>query len=52
MFDPNFHSCGTVEPYGFAELRHPGPNFFIAGMTGCGRAGLPAQHRPGAGAHV
>ncbi len=38
MIDPNLHSCGTVEPHGFAELRHPEPNFFIAGMKSYGRA--------------
>ena len=38
MIDPNQHSCGTVEPHGFAELRHPEPNFFIAGMRSYGRA--------------
>ena len=38
LIDPNVHSCGTVEPHGFAELRHPEPNFFIAGMKSYGRA--------------
>jgi len=38
LIDPNLHSCGTVEPHGFAELRHPEPNFFIAGMKSYGRA--------------
>ena len=32
------HSCGTVEPHGFAELQQPEPNFFIAGMKSYGRA--------------
>ncbi|TXN31904.1 NAD(P)-binding domain-containing protein [Lacisediminihabitans profunda] len=38
LIDPNVHSCGTVEPHGFAELQHPEPNFFIAGMKSYGRA--------------
>lgn len=38
LIDPNLHSCGTVEPHGFAELEHPEPNFFIAGMKSYGRA--------------
>ncbi|MEX1078115.1 MAG: hypothetical protein WED09_03285 [Homoserinimonas sp.] len=32
LIDPNLHSCGTVEPHGFAELQQPEPNVFIAGM--------------------
>jgi len=38
LIDPNLHSCGTVEPHGFDELRHPDPNFFIAGIKSYGRA--------------
>ena len=38
LIDPNLHSCGTVEPHGFAELQHPEPDFFIAGMKSYGRA--------------
>jgi len=38
LIDPNVHSCGTVEPHGFVELRHPEPDFFIAGMKSYGRA--------------
>ncbi len=38
LIDPNVHSCGTVEPHGFAELQHPEPGFFIAGMKSYGRA--------------
>lgn len=38
LIDPNVHSCGTVEPHGFSELRQPEPNFFIAGMKSYGRA--------------
>lgn len=38
LIDPNLHSCGTVEPHGFAELRHPESGFFIAGMKSYGRA--------------
>jgi thioredoxin reductase len=38
LIDPNVHSCGTVEPHGFAELQQPETNFFIAGMKSYGRA--------------
>jgi thioredoxin reductase len=38
LIDPNLHSCGTVYPHGVAELAHPEPNFFIAGMKSYGRA--------------
>jgi hypothetical protein len=38
LIDPNLHSCGTVPPHGFAELAHPEPNFYIAGMKSYGRA--------------
>lgn len=38
LIDPNVHSCGTVSPHGFAELRHPEPGFFLAGMKSYGRA--------------
>ncbi len=38
LIDPNLHSCGTVSPHGFAELRHPEPGFFIVGMKSYGRA--------------
>lgn len=38
LIDPNLHTCGTVEPHGFAELRQPEPNFFLAGMKSYGRA--------------
>ncbi len=38
LIDPNVHSCGTVEPHGFAELKQPEPNFFITGMKSYGRA--------------
>jgi hypothetical protein len=38
LIDPNLHSCGTVPPHGVAELAHPEPNFFIAGMKSYGRA--------------
>lgn len=37
-FDPNLHSCGTVDPHGVAELAHPEPKFFIGGMKSYGRA--------------
>jgi thioredoxin reductase len=38
LIDPNLHSCGTVRPHGEAELRHPEPGFWIAGMKAYGRA--------------
>ena len=38
LIDPNDHSCGTVEPHGYAQLAHPEPGFFIAGMKSYGRA--------------
>lgn len=38
LIDPNLHSCGSVPPHGVAELAHPEPNFFIAGMKSYGRA--------------
>ncbi|WP_430436373.1 NAD(P)-binding domain-containing protein [Oceanibaculum nanhaiense] len=38
LIDPNIHSCGTVRPHGAAELSHPEPGFYIAGMKSYGRA--------------
>ncbi|TQC44951.1 flavoprotein [Rhodococcus sp. WS4] len=38
LIDPNVHSCGTVYPHGVAELSHPEPNMFLAGMKSYGRA--------------
>ena len=38
LIDPNLHACGTVRPHGEAELRHPEPGFWIAGMKSYGRA--------------
>jgi thioredoxin reductase len=38
LIDPNVHTCGTVEPHGFAELQHPEPGFFLVGMKSYGRA--------------
>ncbi|MEO5919831.1 MAG: NAD(P)-binding domain-containing protein [Pseudolysinimonas sp.] len=38
LIDPNIHSCGTVEPHGFAELQQPENGFFLAGMKSYGRA--------------
>jgi cation diffusion facilitator CzcD-associated flavoprotein CzcO len=38
LIDPNLHSCGTVAPHGFDELRHPESGFFIVGMKSYGRA--------------
>ncbi|MFT2712566.1 FAD-dependent oxidoreductase [Clavibacter sp. Sh2126] len=38
LIDPNLHSCGSVPAHGVAELAHPEPGFFIAGMKSYGRA--------------
>ncbi|TSD94898.1 FAD-dependent oxidoreductase [Skermania sp. ID1734] len=38
LIDPNVHSCGTVYPHGVAELTHPEPNLYLAGMKSYGRA--------------
>ncbi len=38
LIDPNLHSCGTVAPHGFDELRHPETGFFVVGMKSYGRA--------------
>ncbi|GAA1752832.1 NAD(P)-binding domain-containing protein [Streptomonospora arabica] len=38
LIDPNVHSCGTVYPHGAAELSHPEPGFYLAGMKAYGRA--------------
>lgn len=38
MIDPNFHSCGTVDPHGAVQLAHPEKDFYIVGMKSYGRA--------------
>jgi len=38
LIDPNLHSCGTVPAHGVAELTHPEPDFYLAGMKSYGRA--------------
>lgn len=38
LIDPNIHSCGTVRPHGAAELAHPEPGYYTAGMKSYGRA--------------
>ena len=38
LIDPNLHSCGSVPPHGVAELTHPEPDFYLAGMKSYGRA--------------
>lgn len=38
LIDPNVHSCGTVQPHGVEQLRHPESGFFIVGMKSYGRA--------------
>jgi hypothetical protein len=36
--DPNLHSCGDVAATGAAELAHPEPDLYLAGMKSYGRA--------------
>lgn len=38
LIDPEFHSCGSVEPHGERMLAHPETGFYIAGMKSYGRA--------------
>ena len=38
LIDPEFHSCGTVEPHGARLLSHPEKDFYIVGMKSYGRA--------------
>ena len=38
LIDPNVHSCKTVPPHGFEELRQPEAGFFMAGVKSYGRA--------------
>jgi glycine/D-amino acid oxidase-like deaminating enzyme len=38
LIDPEFHSCGTVEPHGARMLAHPEADFYIVGMKSYGRA--------------
>lgn len=38
LIDPEFHSCGSVEPHGEKMLAHPETNFYITGMKSYGRA--------------
>jgi hypothetical protein len=38
LIDPNVHSCGSVPPHGFEELRQPEQGFYIVGMKSYGRA--------------
>jgi hypothetical protein len=38
LIDPNVHSCGTVQPHGAEQLKHPEPNFYTVGMKSYGRA--------------
>lgn len=38
LIDPEFHSCGSVAPYGERLLAHPEPGFYIVGMKSYGRA--------------
>ncbi len=38
LIDPEFHSCGSVEPHGESLLAHPETGFYIVGMKSYGRA--------------
>ena len=38
LIDPEFHSCGSVEPHGERVLAHPEANFYIVGVKSYGRA--------------
>lgn len=38
LIDPEFHSCGTVQPHGARLLAHPEKDFYIVGMKSYGRA--------------
>jgi len=38
LIDPNLHSCGTVSPHGYQELKHPESGVFVVGMKSYGRA--------------
>ena len=38
LIDPNVHSCGSVPPHGYEELKHPDPDVYITGMKSYGRA--------------
>lgn len=38
LIDPEFHSCGTVEPHGARMLAQPEQDFYIVGMKSYGRA--------------
>lgn len=38
LIDPNVHSCGSVPPHGYEELKHPESDFYIVGMKSYGRA--------------
>lgn len=38
LIDPEFHSCGSVEPHGERVLAHPEKNFYVVGMKSYGRA--------------
>lgn len=38
LIDPEFHSCGSVEPHGETLLAHPEAGFYIVGMKSYGRA--------------
>ena len=38
LIGPNIHSCGTVRPHGYVELKQPEKDFYIVGMKSYGRA--------------
>ena len=38
LIDPNVHSCGSVPPHGYEELKHQDPDVYVVGMKSYGRA--------------
>ena len=38
LIDPNVHSCGSVPPHGYEELKHPDTGFYMVGMKSYVRA--------------
>jgi glycine/D-amino acid oxidase-like deaminating enzyme len=38
LIDPNLHSCGSVPPHGYEQLRHPEEGVYIVGAKSYGRA--------------
>jgi hypothetical protein len=38
LIDPNVHSCGSVPPHGYEELKHPEEGVYLVGAKSYGRA--------------